>query len=77
MSARFLGMLSNGFYVAGLVLLGIAGFLWWTQEDGPGAAVADPERTLSGIRPGEVALVVYLLHNPTRHPVRVCGLSEC
>ncbi len=75
--AKFLGFLSNICYATAVVLLAVAVYLWWTQEDAPGAMIDGPERTLTAVAPGSATTVVYHLQNPTRHPVRVCGMAEC
>jgi hypothetical protein len=76
MPAKLLGFISNGCYAIALVLLVLAGYLWW-EDDGPGAAIDEPERVLADLTPGQVTPITFQLCNPTRHPVKVCGLTEC
>jgi hypothetical protein len=77
MPVKVLGWMSNTCCTAAVILFAVAFYLWWAQEDGPGAAIDEPERTLAAVTPGQVTPVIYYLKNPTRHPVRVCGLAEC
>ena len=66
--------LSNLLFVLAAVLFGIAGYGYYLQSDGPGAAVQ--ERELPELKVG-VNTVTYRLVNPTRHTVRVVGCSFC
>jgi len=64
-------------YVLSAFLLLAAAYGYFTQEDGPGANIDEPERTLTHLSGGETTTVTFVLHNSTRHPVRVCGLADC
>jgi hypothetical protein len=73
----WLDRLSKACYAASLALFVAAGYAYWTQEDGPGATLDEPERTPTHLTAGQATSVTFLLHNPTHHPVRVCGLPDC
>jgi hypothetical protein len=73
----FLDRAAKACYLLSAVLFLAAAYGYFTQEDGPGATIDEPERTLTHLSAGETTTVIFHLHNPTRHPVRVYGLAEC
>jgi hypothetical protein len=71
-------LLSTGFLIAGLILLGVSAVVWYLDAtDGPGVTLAEPERTLEAVTAGEPVVVSFAITNPTRHPSRIVGLAEC
>jgi hypothetical protein len=72
-----LDRLSKACYAAAMALFVVAGYGYWTQEDGSGASIDEPERMLAHLTAGQTTTITFNLYNPTRHPVRVCGLPDC
>ena len=69
-------VLSYVFFLIAVILFGIAGYGYYLSTDAPGAALLEPEREFPGLAVGENA-VMFRIHNPTRHTVRVVGFSFC
>jgi hypothetical protein len=69
-------ILSYVFFLIAVVLFGVAGYGYYESTDGPGAAFDETEREFLGLALGE-NVVTFRLHNPTRHAVRVVGVSYC
>jgi hypothetical protein len=69
-------ILSYVFFLIAVALFGIAGYGYYQSTDGPGAAFDETDRAFVGLKIGE-NVVTFRLHNPTRHAVRVVGVSYC
>ena len=69
-------ILYYAFSLAGIALLGAAGYAYWLESDRPGAAIDQLDREFPALVVGENS-ITYRLHNPTRHPVRIVGCSSC
>lgn len=71
-----LRILPNVFFVLALILSAAAVYAYFIVEDAPGAFVEEPDREFPSLAVGENE-VVFRLHNPTRHAVRVIGAGFC
>lgn len=74
MTYRFV---SNGFVLAAFVLLGVAAYGYFTQQDGPEVTIEPAELVLADQSAGQVETVAFHMENPSRHAVRVVGLGIC
>ncbi|HZV04530.1 MAG TPA: hypothetical protein VE999_05525 [Gemmataceae bacterium] len=72
-----LRILYAGLLLASLAVLGLAAYDYCTSDDGPGAAIDDPEIEIPDALAGTTIPVAFSIHNPTRHSVRIVGLREC
>ena len=70
-------ILSTGFLLAGLALLGLAAFDYFGPAGAPGVAVDEPERAFPDAAAGQTIKAAFAVRNPTRHTARVVGLAEC
>lgn len=66
-----------GVILIGIGLLALAAWDYFAPGDGPGVFVDEPEREILGCSAGQTSVVIFPIHNPTRHPVWVVGLEEC
>jgi hypothetical protein len=73
----FLDRAAKACYLLSAFLFLAAAYGYFTQEDGPGASIDEPERMVTHLTAGQTTAITFNFHNPTRHPVRVCGLPDC
>jgi hypothetical protein len=69
--------LPTGLLLVGLALLGAAAVAYFVPADGPGVSIDEPEREFTAWDAGQHRQVIFRIHNPTRHTVRVVGLADC
>jgi hypothetical protein len=70
-------ILSWGFILIGLLLLGWAAFDYYTFTDPAHVTIDEAERDLPDAPVGQPTDVVFTIHNPTWRTARVIGLAEC
>ncbi len=71
-----LRILPNVFFVLALILGVAAVVAFCIPDDQPGAYIEETEREFPSLAVGDNE-VVFRLHNPTRHTVRVIGAGFC
>jgi uncharacterized protein (DUF58 family) len=66
-----------GLLLGSAVLLALASLDYFFSRDAPGARVDGPAPSLANVTAGQSVPVIFTVHNPTRHQVRIVGLVEC
>jgi hypothetical protein len=64
------------FLVLSGVLFAAAGYMYYLENDAPGAVVDQTERAFPDLAVGSNT-VHFTLRNPTQHPVRIVGAGYC
>lgn len=72
-----LRMLPVGFIITSLGFLSMAAYDYVTRHDAPGVVIDNPERELPEASTETPIPVVFPIHNPTGHTIRIIGLAEC
>jgi len=70
-------MLIAGLLLSGLILVGLAAFIFFVPGDAAGVSIGEPEREFPDAAAGESVPVAFAVHNSTRQAARVVGLAEC
>jgi hypothetical protein len=70
-------MLSNFFFLLGLVLFGLAGYFYFAPAAGPSLEIAATEINVADCRPGRQTEIAVELNNTSSKPLRILGLAEC
>lgn len=71
-------VLSSGLILAGVVLLGLAGYGYFTRSsEGPALVVPQTDIELSDVRAGEQTEFIVPVNNTSRRPIKIVGLSWC
>ena len=74
----FYRILSWGLILSGVILLGAAGYGYFTQTP-PGPALVAPQTDiqLADCRAGEEKAFTVALENRSRRPIKIVGLAWC
>ncbi len=71
-------VLSCGLIFAGVALLGVAGYGYFTEPSpGPALVVPQTDIELSDCRAGEEKAFTISLQNNSRRPIKIVGLAWC
>lgn len=64
-----------GMLLASMIFFAFAVWDYWALADSPGVFIVRPEREFSGVKAKEDIELLFSIHNPTRHPVRVTNVA--
>jgi hypothetical protein len=70
-------ILSNLFFLAAVVFLGLAGWFCFAPAPGPSLKIADTDIDVGSFPAGRESEVAVHLTNTSSKPMRILGLAEC
>jgi uncharacterized protein (DUF58 family) len=70
-------LVSNVFFAAGFLLLGLAAYFYFPQTPGAGLETGDTEIEVADCLAGADTPVVFHLENRSGAPMRVLGIGTC
>jgi hypothetical protein len=71
-------VLSMSLILAGVVLIGVAGYGYFTEPPpGPALVVPQTDIELSDLRTGGETEFTVPVHNNSKHPIKVVGIAWC
>ena len=70
-------LLSHVFFVLGVAMFGVAGYLYFAPAPASCLEVAESAKDVSDNIPGKKTPVVFHFHNSSSRPIRILGLNQC
>jgi hypothetical protein len=70
-------ILSNGFFLAALMLFALAGYFYFAPASGPSLEVAATQIDVADGLAGRESQIAVHVENTSNRPMRILGLAEC